>query len=84
MGGGRLQWKREEEAGRGQRATAHAGTRGTSGHQATLGDNRGPREGTHRKHRHKPLTLRSSGSTIFKQIKNKGRDNREQLVTLKK
>lgn len=39
---------------------------------------------THLDHRNKPLTLRFSGSTVFKPIKKQGRDNREQLVTFRK
>lgn len=56
----------------------------TAGHWAALGGNRGPERDTHLNHRNKPLTLRFSGSTVFKPIKKQGRDNREQLVTFRK
>lgn len=51
--------------------------------QETVVSTEGRGRETHLRHRNKPLTLRFSGSTIFKQIKNKGRGNREQLVTFK-
>lgn len=75
--------KREEE---GQRATSHAGTLvRTSGYWATLGENRGPE-----KVRHTSITetnrLPSALVVVpsLSKLKNKGRDNREQLVTFKK
>lgn len=80
---GETEWRR----GRGrQHATSHAGTLvRTSGHWATLGENRGPE-----KVRHTSITetnrLPSALVVVpsLCKLKNKGRDNREQLVTFKK
>lgn len=69
-----------------ERATCHAGTSvRTSGHQATLSEHRGQV-----KARHTSITetnrLPSALVEVpsLSKLKNKGRDNREQLVTVKK
>lgn len=84
---GQNQGRHNEKVGRGrQHAISHAGTSvRTSGHRATLGENRGPE-----KVRHTSITetnrLPSALVVVpsLCKLKNKGRDNREQLVTFKK
>lgn len=78
--------KQNEEEEWGERATCHAGTSvRTSGHQATLSEHRG-----RVKARHTSITetnrLPSALVEVpsLSKLKNKGRDNREQLVTVKK
>ena len=59
---GKTWWRQAEEEWRETRATCHAGTPGRA---RAPGNTRGDTP----LHRDKPLTLRFSGSTIFKQIK---------------
>lgn len=67
----------------GSSVQSHAGTSVRRGQEETFVSTEGRGRETHLRHRNKLLTLCFSGSTIFKQIKNKGRGNREQLVTFK-
>lgn len=79
---GQPQW-RQNEGGR-RRATLHAGTFTDTWHWATRGEHRGSESETHLGQETNCLPSALVAVPSLSKLKNKGRDNREQLVTVKK
>lgn len=85
MGEGKTQWKQDEEEWRDARATCHAGTPGRARAPGNTRGDRGPVRGRHSSATETnclPSALVAVPS--LSKLKNKGRDNREQLVASKK